>query len=114
MLEQEKIEEVTQSLKIYVNTNYQLAKLQATERASIVGSGLIGGIIIGIVGIFFILFMSVGISFYISSVLGNDYSGFGIVSGFYLLLGIVLIIGRKKMIENPIRDKIVRKVLSRT
>jgi len=110
MPEHEKIEQLTDSLKKYVNTNYELIKLEAAERTSIIGSGFISGLIVGLVGILFIFFLSLGAGFYLSSLIGNNYTGFSIIAGFYLILGIILIIGRKKMIEIPARDRFIKKV----
>ena len=57
MPEQEKIEELTDSLKRYVNTNYELIKLEATERTSTLASGLISVFIIGFISVLFIFFI---------------------------------------------------------
>ncbi len=112
MPEQEKIEELTDSLKRYVNTNYELIKLEATERTSTLASGLISVFIIGFISVLFIFFISIGIGFYLSTQMGDDHSGFVIVAGFYFVLALILILGRKKMIEKPLRDKMVQKIFT--
>jgi hypothetical protein len=114
MPEQDKIEVLTQHLKVYANTSYDLIKLQATERTSVIGSGMISGLLVGLAGILFIFFLSTGAGFYLSEVLGNNYSGFGIIGAFYFILFIVLIIGRKKLIEKPMRNVIIRKIFSKS
>ncbi len=111
MIEPGKLEEFTQNLKLYVDTNFELLKLKAVERTSVVGSGLISGIIISVVALLSLLFLSTGIGFYISNLTGNYSYGFGIVAGFYLLLTLILIIGRKSIIEKPMRNKIIEKML---
>jgi hypothetical protein len=52
-----------------------------------------------------------GVGFYLSALLGDTFSGFGIIAGFYLLISIILLIGRKRLIEKPLRNKIIRKLL---
>ena len=113
MPQHEKLEVLTQHLKRYVNTNCELIKLEATERVSVMGSGLVSGLLIVLAGILFFFFISLGLGFYLSSRLGDNYSGFAIVAGVYFLIGLVLVAGRKKLVERPIRDKIIRKVFSK-
>ncbi|MDZ4757930.1 MAG: phage holin family protein [Bacteroidota bacterium] len=113
MIDQEKIDELSNSLKKYVNTNYELFKLEASERSSVIGSGLISNLIVFIVGLLFTIFLSVGVGLYLSYRMGDNYSGFIIVGGFYFLLYLILMIGKKSMLENPIRNMIIRKIFSK-
>ncbi|MBA3663067.1 MAG: phage holin family protein [Bacteroidetes bacterium] len=112
MPEQEKIELLTNNLKNYVNTNCELIKFQIVNQSSSVGAGFVSGLLIAITGILLVLFLSIGAGFYMSAKLGDAYSGFGIVAGFYFILVLVLIIGRKKLVEIPLRNKIIEKLLS--
>ena len=111
MPEQGKIEEFSNHVKQYVNTNYELVKLEATAQASQMGSGLISYFIVGFVSCLFIFFLSIGAGFYISFCMGDTYSGFGIVAGFYGLLMIILMAARKSVVVKPLRDKLIRKML---
>ncbi|MBP8967362.1 MAG: hypothetical protein KBG33_08225 [Paludibacteraceae bacterium] len=111
MPEFEKITEVRESLKQYLITNFEIIKLQATERASVIGSVLASKLVVGLTVFLFVFTLSIGLGFYLSALLGDTYSGFAIIAGFYFLLVIVLLIGRKKLIENPLRDKIIKKIL---
>jgi hypothetical protein len=113
MSEPAKIDKLAESLKQYVNTNYELIKLEATERSSVIGSGIASSILIGIVGILFLSFASLFAGFYLSAYYGNTYIGFAIVAGAYLVIGLILLIGRKSLVEKPIRDSIIRKVYSK-
>ncbi|MBL0309934.1 MAG: phage holin family protein [Bacteroidetes bacterium] len=110
---EEKIEELTESLKTYVSTNYELGKLEAAERSAVIGSGLIIGLLVGVVSSLFLFFISLWVGFYLSNLLGDNYSGFGIIAVFYLVLGLFLVFGREKLIKRPIRDKMIRLVFSK-
>ena len=112
MAEYGKIEDLTESLKVYINTSYELHKFEALERSSVIGASMISGLVMGIIGMFFLLFISLAAGFYVSSLLGNSYSGFGIIAAFYLLLGLILVLGRKKIMEQPIRESIIRQLFS--
>lgn len=113
MPEQEKIEELSKSLKVYVQTNIELFKLETTERTSVIGSNLISTLIVGFSLFLFVLFVSLSAGFFLASYFNDTYSGFLLVTGFYFLLTVFLFLGRKTLIEKPIRDKIIRRILKR-
>lgn len=104
---------ITENLKDYLSTNYELIKLQVTERTSVIGSVLLSTLIITIIGLLFFFALSLGVSFYLSALIGDTFSGFLIVAGFYLLIGLILYVGRKNIIESPIRDKIIQILLNK-
>lgn len=109
-LKLENIEELIVSLKSYTTSTIEIIKLEAVERTSSIAANFISGLIIGLVVVLFAFFSSLGICLYLSELLDNTYWGFGIVAGAYLLLGIVLIIGRKKLLNKPIRDKFIQEL----
>lgn len=106
----EQIEDLIVNLKSYASSSFEIIKLEAVERTSSIAANFISGLVIGLVVILFAFFSSLGICFYLSELLGNNYWGFGIVAGAYLLLGIVLIIGRKKLLNKPIRNRIIQEL----
>lgn len=110
----EKIESISEGLKKYVNTNYELSKLEVIEPVAVIGASLFATFIIGLVLVLFLFFLSITIALYISYKTGNTYIGFAVVSGFYFLLGCILLLVKKKNIEHPIRDKIVWKIFTKT
>jgi hypothetical protein len=113
MPENGKIEQLTENLKDYVTTNYELIKLQAIERSTVVVAGLLSQLLVGLVVVFIVLFISLWACIYLSVRLGDSYTGFAIVAGFYLLIGLILLLVRKKLVERSIRNKIIRKVFSK-
>ena len=48
---------------------------------------------------------------YLSYCYRNNYSGFFIVTGFYFLLAIIIMLGKKQLIMAPIRNFILKKLL---
>lgn len=112
MLEQEKVQEFTENLNKYVNTNLELIKLEITDSSSMIASGMITGFFIGLVGIIFILFGSLSLGYYLSEILGDKFIGFAIIAGFYLVVALILILCRKS-IEKPIRNMIIRNALKK-
>ena len=54
MQENSKVEELTENVKNYVNTNIELIKLQLTERISVVGPSLLSSLIMAMILLIFI------------------------------------------------------------
>jgi hypothetical protein len=106
--ETSKIEETVEHVKEYINTNYELMVLKASDKASKTVSGMVSGVIIGFVCVLALLILSFAAAYYLSKVIGDEYAGFLIVGGFYLLIGITLMIFRKQIIVTPFRNKMIR------
>ncbi|HSZ73135.1 MAG TPA: phage holin family protein [Cytophagaceae bacterium] len=113
MEEQTKIEELSDKLKSYIDTRYDLMVLGTSDKVSNIGSQLITYLIIGIIAVLFIVSLSIALSLYISSIYGSSFIGFFIVAGIYLIT-VVLCLLFKKQISTPFRNKIIREVLSET
>ena len=113
MLDHNKIEALTDSLHSYVKKNCEIIKFEAIEHTSSIGSSIITNLILVLVTVFIMLFVSLSVGFYLSDVIGNTYVGFLIVAGFYLIIGTILLIGRKTFMEKPLRNKIIYKILNR-
>lgn len=113
MPDQGKIEELTESLKSYVSTNLELIKYQGIERATVIIADLVINVLVGLMLLFFIFFISLWACFYISALFGDNYSGIAIVAGFYLLIGVIIFMVRKKMIIKPLRNKIIHNIFQK-
>ncbi len=111
MNEFDKIEDITESLKQYVMVNFEIIKLEATERTSAIGSSFLSVVIVASAAFLFLFTLSIGIGFYLSFLLNDTYSGFLIIAGFYFLLALVLFFGRKKFLKSPLRDRIIKEIL---
>ncbi len=105
-------EKLTENLKEYVNTRYDLVTLKVTQKVADVSAQSIEFLLVATVISMFFFFINMALGYYISSLLGNSYSGFFIISGFYLLVTIIFLIGKKKLLINPLRNRIIKKILS--
>lgn len=108
MEEPTKFEEVTESVKKYINTRYELMVLQATEKASNIGAEAISVILILKLATLAVLILSLAVAFYLSCVLEDTYSGFLIVGGAYLVIAFLLIGFRKSLLTKPFRNIIIK------
>lgn len=111
MSEFQKMEELGDSLKQYMLLNYEIIKLEATKKTSEVGASLFGFFVLGITIFLFVVSLSIGIGFYLSYLLGDSFSGFMIVAGFYLLVSVILYFRRKKLVEKSFRNFIIKELL---
>lgn len=114
MVDPDKMEIITDQVKAYIATNIELIKLEAADRISDVLSVLIGNLVIAAIGFLFLLFISLWAGFYISNLTGDTYTGFAIVAGIYLIPGLILSIGRKKLLTEPISKNIITSIFKNT
>ena len=112
MPEQNKAEELADKVKEYVNIQYELIKLNVTDKVSLFSADMALGLILALIACLVILFISLAGGFYLSYITGSRFTGFIIVGGIYLMAGIVLVIYRRKLIIDPIRNRIIRKMFS--
>jgi hypothetical protein len=99
---------VLEHLKEYLTTNYELAVLKVSDKGSSLVSEIASFLILGIIGLFFLIFISFGVALLLSQALGNAYGGFLIVAGFYFLLGIILFASKEKLIKLPLLNMFVK------
>jgi hypothetical protein len=108
MKESAKIEETVDNIKEYVQTRYELITLQASDRISDATSEILSKLLIALVVIIAFLLLSFAAAIYLSSAIGRDYSGFLIVGGAYFVIGVIMVLVRKKLIAGPLRDKMIK------
>jgi hypothetical protein len=108
MEEHHKIEEAVDNIREHINTRYELVVLKASERLSGLGAALISGFLIAFISVFSFVLLSFAGAFYISYLMNDQYSGFLIVGGFYLVLGAGMAVFRKKLLFQPLRDKMIK------
>ena len=109
----EKIDLLTDSVKEYIETNYELVKLQVIDHTSDIISALIGMLIFGILLFIFIVFGSLYAAFYLTDLIGIDNIGFAVVGGFYLLVAILFLFNRKKLIENRVCNNFIKRKMAK-
>jgi hypothetical protein len=111
MPEINKLEDLTDNVKQYLLLNIAIFKLESTKQASTIGASIVSALVVGMAAFLVVFTVGIGLGFYFSALLGDTYSGFAIMAGFYLIVAIVIYVGRKKIIEKPIRNKIIEKIL---
>lgn len=96
-------------IKEYINVRKELTILTIADKGSQLFANLVTDSIVIVFFILAFLFGSLGLSFYLSEVIGNTYSGFLIVAGFYLLLALIVYVIKDKYLEKRIANGVIRK-----
>jgi len=84
----------------YLDTRIDLVRLEAQEKVKNAFVGTVHGVAMGLIGLMFLIFLSIFAGLALNSALDSTYWGFGLVAGFYLVLLIIFLVGvDKKMIS---------------
>jgi uncharacterized membrane protein YdjX (TVP38/TMEM64 family) len=87
--------ESRRELEQYIQDRLLLMKLQATEKTARLVALLFIVLVVLLLGFFVLIFLSVMAGIYFSATTNSLYTGFGIVTGFYLVLLLVFVLCRK-------------------
>lgn len=92
-------------------TTYELSKLKSLETTTVVVTTLIEKMSVVLMLGVFVMILNIGIALVIGEALGKLYYGFFIVSGFYLLVAIVLHFCIHRWIKRPVSELIIGQAL---
>ena len=109
-MEEEKshVESFGLHLKDYVETQSRIAMLTAGSKAAEAAAGAFSGAVLGLVGLFFLAFLSFTAAFWLGDLFGNYFAGFLVVSLFYLLTGIVLYLNQEAWLRMPVLNGMIK------
>ncbi len=104
-------ESLAGNIQDYVETRLNLFKLKLVDKSSDVASSIVA--LLPAIAIFLLVFFlfNIGIALLIGDLIGKAYLGFLILTGFYLITGLVLFSMRKKVFKSPFADILIRKFL---
>jgi uncharacterized membrane protein YqjE len=95
------IDKILENVLRYIESRFELFKLEIEESVSTAMVKLIQGLVVGILGTLVVIFLSIGLVNVLNMWLKSTFAGYFIVSGIYLLLmlGIVSKAGERKLRE---------------
>jgi hypothetical protein len=105
------IESLLEKAMDYGKTSFELAKLQTLEKTSNVVSSFIPHSLVFILIATCLVFLNLGIAFWIGEILGEIYFGFFVVTAFYGIAGLVVHFFMHKWLKKIIMDYIIKLVL---
>ncbi len=100
-------EETQDAVADYVNSRLELAKLQTVEKSARLVALIFTGFTMALVFFFVLMFVSMMVAYLIAEKTGSTFAGFGIVTAFYVVAFIVVILLRKRY-DKYISDLVVR------
>ena len=92
----------------YLDTRIDLVRLELQQKASAALVSAIHGVTLAMLGLLFIIFVSVFAGLVLNSVLDSTFWGFGVVAGFYLVLLLLLLVGVDKAAFQGIANKVLK------
>jgi len=104
------IESLLEDVVDYGKTSFELAKLKTFDKASDIVSTLIPHTIVFLLLAVFMLFLNLGLAFWLGDIMGSTFLGFFAVAGFYILAGLILHFFMHKWIKKVICNYIIRSV----
>lgn len=107
---QHTIGSAVQHVKEYVEASVKLAKLKAADKTSTAITNAAAYTAAGIFGIFVLLFASITLALALGNWLDDNVWGFLIVTGFYAVLAMVILLARDKLIKLPVLNMLLKKM----
>lgn len=105
------IELLYEKAKSYTETSIELFKLNAIDKTADIASSLFTRLAFLMIVAMFTLFINIALSLYIGKILDETYLGFLIISGFYLIVFLILYTYKDKFLKTPLTNLIIAKLL---
>jgi hypothetical protein len=105
------IESLLESASEYGKTSYELVKFKALDKTSDVVSSFVPHTVVFVLIASFMLFLNLGLAFWLGEILGNIYFGFFVVAAFYGIAAIILHFFMHKWLKKLIGNYFIKQVL---
>ena len=105
-----KAEDLTNSVKDYIETYYKLSILKASDKATSITAGGLAALSILFLGIFVLFFLGIALGSWLGDVLDSDPLGYLLVAVLFIIIIAVLVMMRKKIVFPMIRNILIRKL----
>jgi len=101
------IESLVENVEKYTATTIELAKLKSILKTSDVLSKVAVTLVLLVIAFLVVVFLSTGAAFWLGELTGSVYAGFLLVGGFYALMGLLLYLLRKRLLNGPISNALI-------
>lgn len=106
------IESLFERAAEYGKTSYELVKLKALDKTSDVLSSMVPNAVVFVIIALAMLFLNLGLAFWLGEILGKIYYGFFLIAAFYGIIGLVLHFFMHKWLKKLVGNYIIKKVLN--
>ena len=105
------IESLFERVTEYGKTTFELGKLKAVDKTSDIVSSFVPHSATFVLIASCLLFLNLGIAFWLGEILGKAFYGFFVVAGFYCVIGIVVHFFMHKWIKKIVRNYMIKLLL---
>lgn len=105
------IESLLTRAAAFGKTSFELEKLKALDKTSEVGSSFIPHSVVVVIIASFILFISLGLAFWLGGILGKIYFGFFAVAALYGISAVFFHFFMHKWLKKSVRDILIKQML---
>lgn len=105
------LESLLNSATEYGKTTIELVKLKALDKTSDVVSSVVSHSFVLIILSLFMLFLNLGIAFWLGEILGKIFYGFLIIAGFYLITGVIIYFLMYKWLKKLVSNYVIKQML---
>ncbi|MBD2770452.1 phage holin family protein [Hymenobacter sp. BT664] len=92
----------------YLDTRIDLVRLEVQQKVSTIFVSTIHGVTLALLGLLFLIFLSIFAGLALNSALESSFLGFGIVAGIYLLMLILVLVGVDKAAFQGLANKMLK------
>jgi hypothetical protein len=103
---------LVEKAEAYGKTSVELIKLKTVDKVADGTSSVVAWSAVIIALILFFISLNFGVALWLGQLMGEIYSGFFVVAGFYGLVGLILYIFRNKWIKKPLNDSMINQMLN--
>ncbi len=106
-----KIDSIIENLTGLLEARLELAKIEIKEEVAKIGARIIAAVVFAFLGVMIVIFFSFWMATYINSLLDSLWAGYAIVSGFYFVILILLILFKAHVVlQGKIEDALIQNV----
>lgn len=105
------IDKLYQKAEQYSKTTLELVKLKTIDKTTDIISSLAVSLIMILIVAIFTMFINIGIALWLGVIFNSMALGFFAVSGFYLIVGLLVYLNRQYLIKTPISNFVIKKLL---
>ena len=109
----ESIGKLLLEFKKYLELQKEFAKLDATEKMTVILSAILIVTVLLLLGSIVLLFLTFALAYYLGDVLGSLSLGFGLISAFILLLTVIFYLNRNRMVIQPMARFMTKLILTK-
>ena len=103
-----KIDSIIENLTGLIEARLALAKLEIKEEVAKVGARIIAGVVFAFLAVMIVIFFSMALSTYLNTILESRWAGYGLVTGFYFIVLVLLIVFKVHIaLQQKIEDVLI-------